>query len=310
MAEEPDEKPAETSGETSGEKSGEPVTLVKHGVSRPRRFSRTSLVGGGVAVALVAVVGGLAVVVESREDDTTTPAGAERNDIEDDPIGEVGERIDLAMRGLESVRVLLQPTDAQLPPFDLRLSVDGDCSGTVGAEGAYGEVLAVDDQFFFRPGPEYWAAYTDAPAGEGESDPGAADQAAQIAELQELVGERWIDGTDSADATSLGILCNQGLDALLGDAYEPAAFEEDGWLVGEQDEVDGRPAVSLTNGAGNATLWVATTGDPYILRAEVAQGASGATYTFSEQNEPLALEVPATDEIATNEELQAALTAP
>lgn len=311
MADEPDQErdekvePAETT-------SGEPVLLVKRGVDKPRRFSRPALLGGAAAVALVAVVGGLAVVSELRDDDPAGSASAERNGIEDDPIGEVGERIDTAMRELTSVRVVLQPTDAQLPPFDLRLDVDGDCSGSVGADGAFGEVLAVDDQFFFRPGPEYWAAYAGAPAGSAGGDTGGTggggDQAAQIAELQEVVGDRWIDGTESADATSLGILCRQGLDALLGDTYDAGAFEEDGWLVGDEVEVAGRPAVTLTNGAGSATLRVATTGEPYILEAEVAQGASGATYTFSEQNEELDLAVPATDEIATNEELQAAVT--
>lgn len=326
MADEPDQErdeqptgepvePAETPDEKAPEKASEkapaePVLLVKRGVAKPRRFSRPALLGGAAAVALVAVVGGLAVVSELRDDDPAGSASAERNGIEDDPIGEVGERIDTAMRELTSVRVVLQPTDAQLPPFDLRLDVDGDCSGSVGADGAFGDVLAVDDQFFFRPGPEYWAAYAGAPAGSGGAGGTGVggDQAAQIAELQEIVGDRWIDGTESADATSLGILCRQGLDALLGDTYDAGAFEEDGWLVGDEVEVAGRPAVTLTNGAGNATLRVATTGEPYILEAEVAQGASGATYTFSEQNEELDLAVPATDEIATNEELQAAVT--
>ncbi|NEN77839.1 hypothetical protein [Nocardioides zeae] len=299
----PDGSPDGTPDRTPAE---EPTLLVKRGVEKPRRFSRPAVVGGGVALALVAVVGGLAVLSESRQDDDASAAGAERNDIEDDPIGEIGERIDAAMRDLTSVRVVLQPTDAQLPPFDLRLDVEGDCSGSVGTDGAFGEVLAVDDQFFFRPGPEYWAAYAGAPA-EGEGQGEGEGQAAQIAALQEAVGDRWIDGTESADATSLGVLCRQGLEALLGDTYDADAFEEDGWLVSDEVEVDGRPAVTLTNGAGNATLRVATTGEPYILEAEVAQGSSGATYTFSEQNEPLDLSAPAADEIATNEELQAAV---
>lgn len=314
MADEPDQERDEQSTgdpvEPAGTTAGEPVLLVKRGVAEPRRFSRPALLGGAAALALVAVVGGLAVVAELRDDDPADSAGAERNGIEDDPIGEVGERIDAAMRELTSVRVVLQPTDAQLPPFDLRLDVEGDCSGSVGADGAFGQVLAVDDQFFFRPGPEYWAAYAGAPAGSTGGTGGTGgtgDQAAQIAELQEVVGDRWIDGTESADATSLGILCRQGLDALLGDTYDAGAFEEDGWLVGDEVEVAGRPAVTLTNGAGSATLRVATTGEPYILEAEVAQGASGATYTFSEQNEELDLAVPPTDEIATDEELQAAV---
>lgn len=308
MADEPDQERDEQREDQPAEKAaeaGEPTLLVKRGVEKPRRFSRSTLVGGGAALALVAVVGGLAVFSQLRDgDDADAAAGAERNGIEDDPIGEIGERIDGAMRELTSVRVVLQPTDAQLPPFDLRLDVDGDCSGSVGADGAFGEVLAVDDQFFFRPGPEYWAAYAGTPS-EGEGEGG--DQAAQIAALQEVVGDRWIDGTESADATSLGILCQQGLEALLGDTYDADAFEEDGWLVSDEVEVDGNPAVTLTNGAGSATLRVATTGEPYILEAEVAQGSSGATYTFSEQNEPLDLSVPAADEIATNEELQAAV---
>ncbi|MDR6173911.1 hypothetical protein QE364_003257 [Nocardioides zeae] len=306
MADEPDQERDEQLADKPAEKAEEPTLLVKRGVEKPRRFSRPALVGGGAALALVAVVGGLAVFSQLREGDVADAAGAERNGIEDDPIGEIGERIDGAMRELTSVRVVLQPTDAQLPPFDLRLDVDGDCSGSVGADGAFGEVLAVDDQFFFRPGPEYWAAYAGTPSeGEGEGEGG--DQAAQIAALQEVVGDRWIDGTESADATSLGILCQQGLEALLGDTYDADAFEEDGWLVSDEVEVDGDPAVTLTNGAGSATLRVATTGEPFILEAEVAQGASGATYTFSEQNEPLDLSVPPADEIATNEELQAAV---
>jgi hypothetical protein len=304
VADEPDQERDEQPAEAP-----EPTLLVKRGVEKPRRFSRPVLAGGGVALALVAVVGGLAVFSQLREDGDADAAGAERNGIEDDPIGEIGQRIDVAMRELTSVRVVLQPTDAQLPPFDLRLDVDGDCSGSVGADGAFGEVLAVDDQFFFRPGPDYWAAYAGTPptAGEAEGEPEGGDQAAQIAALQEVVGDRWIDGTESADATSLGILCSQGLEALLGDTYDADAFEEDGWLVSDEVEVDGNPAVTLTNGAGNATLRVATTGEPYILEAEVAQGASGATYTFSEQNEPLDLAVPPADEIATNEELRAAV---
>ncbi|MDF9714968.1 hypothetical protein INN71_13670 [Nocardioides sp. ChNu-153] len=303
MAEPPEEtvEVEETFTETRRVKVSRPsddgVTLVRGGVSPTRRRvpDRKVLLGGAAALVVVA---GAAVALTQVGGDDDGDGGGEDNGVAEKSIGEIGAEVDAAMNGLTSVRIVIAPTGGE-DAFSLDLRVDdaGECEGTYEAQGVEATVLSVDDRFFYRPSANYWET--------------SGLDAATAATLQELVGDRWIDGSETAGVSSLGTLCSGGVEALTSDAYDATAFEQDGWTVGEEDEVDGRPAVRLEredDDAGSAvTLWVATTGEPYVLRADVAEGETSASYTLSEQDEPLGLEVPAPEEIVPPEELVAAV---
>ncbi|MFW6773512.1 hypothetical protein ACOACO_04455 [Nocardioides sp. CPCC 205120] len=302
MTDEPEQDPERDQPEQAGSGGAsrdDGVTLVRGGVSPARRRTpdRKVLLGG--AAALVVVAGAAVALARFGGDDGDGGSdGGEDNGVAEKSIGEIGAEVDAAMNGLTSVRIVIAPTGGE-DAFSLDLRVDdaGECEGTYEADGVEATVLSVDDRFFYRPSANYWET--------------SGLDAATAATLQELVGDRWIDGSETAGVSSLGTLCSGGVDALTSDAYDATAFEQDGWTVGEEDEVDGTPAVRLERGdddAGSAvTLWVATTGEPYVLRADVAEGETSASYTLSEQNEPLGLEVPADDEIVPPDELVAAV---
>lgn len=300
-----DERPETERPETEQPEGAAPggVGLVKGEVTRGRRsLSPRALVAAAVAGAVL-VGGGIAFAVTQTGDGD---GGNELGDLATDDqadVGAVGAEIDRGWRELDSVRVRIEsPVEASLAT-DVRLDREGDCVGTFGRDGGIAEVRSVDGTFYYRPGADYWEAQL--ASAQTSADPG---QAATVQALRDVIGERWVDGGPVTDDSTYGAFCANGIDALIPADYDPAAFAADGWQVGGTADVDGTPVVTVEK-AGTATLFVATEGEPWVLRAEVGDGEESATYTFTEQDEPLEVTAPPATEIVTTEELQAAVAA-
>lgn len=294
--------PADGSGSDAAPAEGS-VRLVKGGVTRGRRSpSRRAVVAGGAGLALL-VAGGVAVGVwQLRGDGGNEVADLAASDSAD--VAAIGTEVDRGWRELESVRVRIDSPSEPNLTTDIRLTQDGRCAGTFGPDGSIAEVRSVDGTFYYSPGEDYWQAQIE--SAQAQPDPDA--QVALVETLRDTIGDRWVDGGATDEASSYGEFCAGGVDALVPEQFDASAFAADGWTVGGDADVDGTPVVSLVK-EGTATLFVAAEGEPWVLRAEVGQDDLSATYTFSEQNEPLDVEAPPEDEIVTVAELEAAVGA-
>lgn len=262
------------------------VTLTKGGVSAPRRAGGRRLVAA--AVAAVVVVGGALVVWQVTSGDDGDGETAEENDLASESIEEIGTQVNAAMSDLTSVHLVVDrgtgPSNLQI---DLRINDAGECEGEFTGGGVTAEILSADDRVFLRPDAGYWSAS------------GLSAEAA--AEIVATADGRWIEGSSDPGTSSLLGICTDGVSTLAGDEFDPATFADAGWTVGEEGDVDGEPALALDK-AGTTTAWIATEGTPWILLAE-SSGENAGTVRFSEHDEAFDFEVPADDEIVSEEEL-------
>lgn len=182
-----------------------------------------------------------------------------------------------AMKGLNSVRFKGSvPGDSGQTELDLAVDSDGNCSGTVGAEGGTAQIIVADGQQFLKGDEAYWIASLDETRGPTMSN---------------LVGDRWVQLPESAQ--SFDSFCN--LDSFLGEFEVEDAPE----TKGDLDEIDGLSVISLTEeeDGGTTTTWIATDDPHYVVRIE-NDGDEAGQIDFSDFDEPVDAEAPPADEIA------------
>ncbi len=192
-----------------------------------------------------------------------------------------------AMGGLESLRVQGDLTvDGQEISLELAASTGGDCTGTIGIDGAEAEVLSVDGESWFRPSEEFWQAQ-------------AGSQADQIIDL---VDGRWVVlGED--DGFSEFCDLDELLDELVDDSDEDTTYE-----TGETSDVDGTSAVAVvsTDEDGEVSTGFVAVDEPhYLLRIEKTEGEDPGSVVFSGFDEEVGASAPADDEIVNLDELGA-----
>lgn len=155
----------------------------------------------------------------------------------------------------------------------LRLSVSasGDTQGTVTTNGQTIEIIEVGKTDYVSANKAFWTA-----------NGGAA--AAQ------LFGSQWVSGPASSSTFS-------GFASLLSMSQVTSQFANtSGTSItkGATSTINGQKviAISTKGGAFEDTLYVATTGTPYIVRV-VTAGSSGGTVTFTNYNQPVNAKAPA-----------------
>lgn len=266
------------------------VTLVKGGVSSGRRSTNPRLLIGGIVALVVLLLAGAAFGIWyfNRESEPSV-----QDLVDDKDIGGLGALIDEGWRDLDSVRVNITSPDQPNSDLNVQFDTEGNCTGTFGADGSVAEVRSAGGSLFYLPGPLYWEQVS--------ADP------EQIEAVRTAVDGRWIEGGEADNTSVIGEFCLQGISALVPQEYDEAAFVADGWQIGGDAEVDGTPTVTLT--MGEQTIFVATEGEPWVLRIELATAAGPSTYTFSDHNAPLEVEAPPTEDIIGEEELRAAVEA-
>src|SRR5690349_2904588 len=192
---------------------------------------------------------------------------------------EIAKESVAALHALESVRIAgTAPSDGEIVEMDLALDSTGNCEGTVGLGGGTAEVIAADGQQYLRGDEGFWKSTV------GEKDAGA---------VMSLLGDKWA----KVPAGTEGVSSFCELDKFL------SGFDEDeikGSKIskGQLTEIDGVAVLELTSVERDGTykLWVATEGEPYIVRVK-GDSAEKGTLTFSEFNEPVDPDVPDADEI-------------
>lgn len=102
-----------------------------------------------------------------------------------------------------------------------------------------------------------------------------------------LLQGKWLKvPADSGDFASFASLAN------LGELIDSALAAHGALRSAPSATVEGQPAVGVTDGSRDGTLYVAATGTPYPLEL-VKSGANGGTVKFSHWNKPVTLNPPA-----------------
>ncbi|MFD9033701.1 hypothetical protein ACFVZW_21500 [Streptomyces sp. NPDC059567] len=177
----------------------------------------------------------------------------------------------------------LKTTDGPMKAY-LSMDTRGKCVGTltVGTTGTAELIKADDKDVFLR----FDEAFLKEQA-KGESPE------VQKAVLKELKG-RWVKTpVTEPDAKDSLELCD--LKALLGDFEQGINLA----VKGEETTVGGKKALMVTEKSGGetTTVYVATEGEPHILKIVSAGGEEPGTITFSGYGKPVEAKVPAAKDV-------------
>ncbi|SOD63611.1 hypothetical protein SAMN06297387_111160 [Streptomyces zhaozhouensis] len=192
-----------------------------------------------------------------------------------------------ALMGAESLRLAGDIDQAgEQMSLDLHLSSAGDCAGSISmsSQGSF-EIIKLENEAWLRPDTQFWetAAGIDDPAILGQLDGfflyGPADEPPMDSSVESCNLDTFLEGMGQGGSAS-------------------------GMTMGEATEIDGVPGVTLHEGE-DASLVVATEGEPFPLRFENSDPATGAgVIDFSAFNEPVPSDRPADAEVITIEDLQ------
>jgi hypothetical protein len=153
--------------------------------------------------------------------------------------------------------------------FKVSVSSSGKGKGVITISGQAVKLVKVGNTVYFSSTKAFW----DKSAGAGAGS---------------LFGTRWV-AVPSTDTDFAGI--NSLLDASQV-ASQFSGSSGTGFTKGKTTTINGQPVIAVSGGAssGNTggTVYVATTGKPYIIRVSGA----GTTLTFSNYNQPVNVSVP------------------
>ncbi|NPC98809.1 hypothetical protein [Nocardioides sp. zg-DK7169] len=211
----------------------------------------------------------------SGSEDSESEAFAEKS------VTEIQEAVVKDMRALQFVRMQgrLRSDGVELAQ-DLRLSAQGDCTGTVSIDGAKARIIGIGDASYLKASEEFWQ----------KSSGGGSAQQAQA--LVELIGDKWAKIPDA----NFDEFCD--LDAFLDELDD---FDASDSPDNVQDEVVGEttvndiPAVELKlyDGPEVATAWVGSEeGRHWILKMRVKGGDDPGDFRFSEFNDAFEVKEP------------------
>ncbi|MFI2415290.1 hypothetical protein [Streptomyces sp. NPDC018947] len=195
---------------------------------------------------------------------------------------EIADRALEATTGARSLRMTGDVPDDESGGtirIDMALDRQGECAGTMSLDGqGEAELIKTGDTLYMKYDERFLRAQS-----EGEPK---ADTDAAVA----LLAGRWTKtsatGQDAEDMTGF---CD--LDTMLDDAEGSGSTDV---TRGRTTTVDGTPAIVLheKDGTDRNTLYVATEGEPYLLRFESASEKDPGALTFSAYDEPVGAKAP------------------
>ncbi|MFE9774975.1 hypothetical protein ACFYOV_25535 [Streptomyces sp. NPDC005931] len=198
--------------------------------------------------------------------------------------GEIVERSVTATTGASSLRMKGDiPDDETGGTLRINMAMDkrGECAGTMGMgnEGE-AELIKTGDTLYMKYDEAFLRAQS-----KGEPK---ADVDATVALLADQWTRMSATGPDAEDITGF---CD--LDEVLADMKDG----ESNATRGRTATVDGTPAIVLheKDGTDDFTLYVATEGEPYLLRLDSNSPADRGSLTFSDFNEPVPAQKPSGD---------------
>jgi hypothetical protein len=229
---------------------------------------------------------------EGGDDTSATPATApppKKATTPADPFAgltgaEIADRAVKATTGARSLRMTGDvPDDASggAIRIDMSLNRQGECAGTLSLDGqGKAELIKTGDTLYMKYDERFLRAQS-----EGEPK---ADTDAAVA----MLAGRWTrTAATGQDAEDIASFCD--LDSVLGDTVGAGPDVTRGGTA----TVDGTPALVLheKDGTDRSTLYVATEGEPYLLRVTGTSEEDPGTLAFSAYDEPVPAEAPAGD---------------
>ncbi|GGQ99543.1 hypothetical protein [Streptomyces pilosus] len=198
--------------------------------------------------------------------------------------GEIAEKAFAATTAAPSLRMTGSVPDEEgggTIQVDMALDKRGECAGTLGMDGqGEAELIKTGDTVYLRYDEKFLRA-------QGEGEPkGEVDAAVAM-----LAGKWMKTSATGPDAEDLAGFCD--LDAVLGGAEKGDADA----ARGATTTIDGTPAITLTarDGQDRFTLYVATEGEPYLLRLDSTSATDPGTLSFSDYGTPVAAKKPTGD---------------
>ncbi|WP_424708447.1 hypothetical protein [Kitasatospora acidiphila] len=189
-----------------------------------------------------------------------------------------------AMSGLSSMHVAGTVTsDGQKVTLDLSADKDKNCTGTVTDSGTGSmDILHNSAGTWVRPDAAAWQGIA---AQQGTAKSGAA--------IAEIFKGRWLTGGDSdPDFQQTVGMCD--LISGLSDNFSKGSNP----ILGGHSTVNGIPTVGLliSDDSGPSTLYIATQGQPYLLRVQ-NNGSDPGTMDLDGFNKPLNVQAPPADQV-------------
>ncbi|GGV50030.1 hypothetical protein [Streptomyces griseoflavus] len=195
--------------------------------------------------------------------------------------GQIAEKAFAATTAAPSLRMKGSvPDDASGGAIEVDMALDkrGECAGTMGMDGqGEAELIKTGDTVYLRYDEKFLRAQS-----EGEPR-GEVDAAVAL-----LAGKWMKTSATGADAEDLAGFCDLG--EVLGGAEKGDADAARGAVT----TIDGTPAITLTaqDGEDRFTLYVATEGEPYLLRLDSASATDPGTLSFTDYGTPVAAKKP------------------
>jgi hypothetical protein len=162
--------------------------------------------------------------------------------------------------------------------IDLALNKKGDCVGTLGMKSqGSAELIKTGDVVYMRYDEKFLRA-------QSEGEPEEEVQAAV-----DMLAGKWTKMTAAA-GDDLSDFCD--LDQILDEASDKETHSNA--KRGQESSVDGKPALVLreSDSEGRYTLYVATEGEPYILRVDSQTDGASTTVRFSDFDQPVPAQKP------------------
>ncbi|MFI2209373.1 hypothetical protein [Streptomyces sp. NPDC020141] len=192
-----------------------------------------------------------------------------------------------ATRDATSVRMAgsAEQRDGSTVKVDFSVDERDNCAGTVSGQGAKAEIVQTDQTAYVRGDEAFWKN-----ALKGQPD---ADKA-----MGKLQG-KWV----KTPANEIGLqgMCDK--QAFLA-AMDGDKSEREGMKKGETTSVDGKDALTLEKkrpGGEKLTLFVATEGEPHILKSVSEGGKAPGEMVFTDYGKKVDAPEPSGDEVVDPE---------
>ncbi|HZF91957.1 hypothetical protein [Streptomyces sp.] len=194
--------------------------------------------------------------------------------------GEIADRSVKATTGASSLRLAGEVPDEESGGtirFDVAVNKKGECAGTFGTGEGKADLIRTGDILYMRYDEAFLRAQS---KGEPEADTDA---------VVDMLAGKWAKmSATGPDAEGVADFCD--LDALLGDTDDVKSDA----ARGKTTTVDGSPAIVLheKDGKDRYTLYVATKGEPYLLRLDSTTTDGRDSLVFSDYGKPVAAKKP------------------
>jgi hypothetical protein len=180
--------------------------------------------------------------------------------------------------------------DGRTVSLDLMVDQEKNCEGTFDSAGAKAELRHMNGTLYVRGDEQYWK---NSLKGRPGSD-----------KVMSKVVDKWVK-MPADDASTSGMCDKQGLIASMDEDKSTRK----GMKKGDTTTVGGKEAITLkkkASGGETHTMYVATEGEPYILRTTVKGGDEPNEATFSDYGKPVRPKTPSKGEVVDLKEAAAA----